>query len=146
MVVFPLQLLPDTVGFAKWSNQTSNFPHQKINTFKTCVQRAHWLPKITSVSLAAFQPILESLSPSALSAHSALIFPSKPIINLSLLYWCRRKCTTTWGWAKIHRNSKSPSKPLHAMSHYFWLFHPSTYNFHFFTRAFWMLQMCSASE
>lgn len=32
--------------------------------------------------MAAFQPILESLSPSALSAHSSLIFPSKPIISL----------------------------------------------------------------
>lgn len=103
----------------------------EVNTFTTCAN-----PQSNPVSMAGFQPILESLSPSAQSAYSALpVFPSKPIISLC--------CIDTKGNAQLLENEqkfigKIPFAPLSAMSYNFWLFRPSTYNSVFFTGAFWM--------
>lgn len=52
------------------------FPHKKIDTFMTCVQRARWSPRATSVSVAGFQPILLIESPFSSALSACLLFLS----------------------------------------------------------------------
>ena len=104
MVLFHLQLLSDTIGFAKQSNQRSNFPHQKNQHFHNLCAKGLLNPQ-SNLSLYGRFPASSTKSLPLCTA--LLIFPSKPIISLC--------CTDVEGNAQLFKDEQKfiGKYPLH---------------------------------